>query len=422
MKRIIAILLASAMLFILCACKQQVPMEDFVPSNFTDAIMPIMETESGYYYALRGGYILKYYDKQSGNTIFCCNKPECAHDGNPYCAATSNEYSMHFAAEYGNAIYISAVKYVGEEQDAEFKLLRVEPDGTSLSEVCTYLTLKNAGVAHSTLNNGLLLHRGKAFVYYNYVYRDENGNFGDDMTTGIMIIDLATGNYHELPTDMYDAENVFLGQRCTRADGDWFYYIIQYLGSKNDECEMYRYNTETEVTEKVDVPITFSSYTVHDGFVYYTVADREKKEVTIYKHSPDTGETVEFSDKPMPAERIMESSIVGHQNNQPEITTDGKYFYYSDFGFDSSLSNKPDSPYNVVPKCTILDADGNQIASFDFPTDPTADPEHNFYSIAVNIVNDTVYAQYHEKVICCPLENILAGNVEWQELYVRSYR
>ena len=36
---------------------------------------------------------------------------------------------------------------------------------------------------------------------------------------------------------------------------------------------------------------------------------------------------------------------------------------------------------------------------------------------ALNILDGTVYIQYYDKVVCCPLKDILDGNTVWEEVF-----
>ncbi len=427
MKRIIAILLALAMLFILAACNggagKVTQTEDSIPSNNTiQWSYPIMENDSGYYYyAAQGFAALRYYDRQSGNDIICCNKPECAHDGNPYCAATSAEYDVITSGMYDGAVYTvvsTTFEQVLENSNTfEMKLLRNEPDGTLRSEVCTFLTLKNAMWSTADFQDGIILHRGKAFVDYSYHYTDMDGMMVGDPYYGKMIIDLATGEYYEMPwPDTLKKEDIIFAPHDSRIDGDWVYYVIVTYDDELNHCSIYRWNYVTQETEKLDIPPVFSSYTVNDGIVYYAkcdLNDKENKSVQIYKHIPETGITEKFTEMPIPVKNIIESSIIGPNNNQPEVTTDREYLYYVNFGMDSIISNDPEAEHYCQPECIIYSFDGQELARFMLPIEPRSD----FEMYTLNVVNGTVYYQSDYDVHCCSVEDILAGTVEWTKLY-----
>ncbi|MBQ1849647.1 MAG: hypothetical protein II139_04700, partial [Lachnospiraceae bacterium] len=70
-----------------CGEKEKKDLPEDTPWNH--GYNAIMETEDGYYsndYGLRSSTVkalqcLRYYEKESGNIILLCNKPECTHDG-----------------------------------------------------------------------------------------------------------------------------------------------------------------------------------------------------------------------------------------------------------------------------------------------------------------------------------------------------
>lgn len=425
MKKIISVILILSALITLCSCSggavKVSQTEECIPSNCQEMFEEIiLESENGYYFRVIEDWQekLKYYDKASGEVIICCSKPECMHDGNEYCAATSGKYLIQSMAMYDGAVY--AVMYTAFETDTlEFKLVRIEPDGTARSEVCTFLTLKNAGAAEADFMDKIILHKGKAFVDYSYSYVTSDGWAVGSSYYGKVMIDLSTGEYSEVPLpDGVTRDNIIHTARTSRVDGNWLYNVITTDEDKLNHFSIYRWNFVTGEYQKLDVPQVVSSYTVNDGIVYYTVVDRtdiENKTVQIYRHFPDTGVTEKFTESSIPEENVIETSIIGGNNNAPEVTTDREYIYYINYGLCSVINSAPNSKYCVQPECIIYSFDGDELARFTLPITPTTE----FEAYYTNIVNGTVY--YHQSragdVYCCSVEDILAGKVEWTKLY-----
>ena len=106
---------------------------------------PILKTDQGYYdNAMSKHLFLYYHDIASGKEILLCNKPECKHDGNEYCVATNSKYEPLAFQMYDGYLYVAA-KCLTDEK-LEFKLLRIAPDGSSLTEVATYYNTPAGGV------------------------------------------------------------------------------------------------------------------------------------------------------------------------------------------------------------------------------------------------------------------------------------
>lgn len=418
MKKLISAVLTVLMLLNLSACSggtQRVSQtEECIPSNMNMSWeSSIMENESGYYYnfSFDGTYMLRYFDKSSKEDIFCCNKPECAHDGNQFCAATSNDFFVSSSAMYDGAIYSFA--YEENNGTLKMKLLRTEPDGTARSEVCTFLSLKNSGCPFADFMDGIILHRGRAFIDYSYCYTNSDGMGVGLLHYGKMMIDLSTGEYSEIPLPCGIArEDILYTARDSRLDGDWLYNIICTDEQGTVHCSLYRWNFITGESEKLDIPDEFSSYTVNDGIVYYTTADMTNKCVQIYRWYPENGKREKFT-QPVFEKSIIETSIAGPNNDQPEVTTDREYIYYVDYGLASVISNDPDLKYYIEPECIVYSLDGTKLGSFVLPVEPRK--EYDAYNL--RIVNGTVYYFTYYYTLCCPLEDILNGKTQWTKLY-----
>ncbi len=425
MKRIITILLALAVLFTLSACSSGAvkvsQTEECIPSNLNMSWYPsIMESEVGYYYISveQNMYTLRYYDKSSGEDIICCNKPECTHDGSQYCAATTNEYAVESAAMYDGAIYSFAYILKAKDEPLELKVFRSETDGTARSEVCTFLTLKNAAGTTADFFDGIIIHKGKAFIDYGYGYRNSDSwNIVGDHCYGKMMVDLSTGKYSEVPLPdglTYDDIWDTAGNSCL--DGDWLYFVIRTKEHSSKCFSIYRWNFVTGESEKLDVPEHLSSYTVNNGIVYYTIVDSTDKEtnmVQIYRYYPETGKTEKFNNQPITEETVIETSIIGQKNNQPEVTTDRKYIYYVNYGLSSVISNDPESEYHIEPRCIIYSFDGKELGSFMLPVAPKT----QFEMYTLKFVNGKVYYLTEYEVFGCSVEDIITGTTEWAKLY-----
>ena len=99
------------MLISLAGCgEEKIISEDYNEGNCGNLFMnPIMKTESGFYYSqsIYNNLSLHYYDSAHGNNMYLCNKPECRHDGNEFCAATSDKFNVMETVLYGGSLYIN---------------------------------------------------------------------------------------------------------------------------------------------------------------------------------------------------------------------------------------------------------------------------------------------------------------------------
>lgn len=92
------------------------------PTGSVDYITP---TENGWYFRktvfpadndnsfhLDGISTLYYCDRESGTTVPVCAKPNCLHDGNEYCSATTKTYACSYMQYYNGNLYTVTTKYL----------------------------------------------------------------------------------------------------------------------------------------------------------------------------------------------------------------------------------------------------------------------------------------------------------------------
>ena len=100
----IAMMIACTMLLSGCSSQEKSSV-NYPDSDVMSNPQNIMETENGFYIGNTSLLFLQYHDKQSGNDIMLCDKPECPHDGRETCTATYNGISPSNIVFYDNNLY-----------------------------------------------------------------------------------------------------------------------------------------------------------------------------------------------------------------------------------------------------------------------------------------------------------------------------
>lgn len=380
MKRIIAVISLLIMILVLAACEKGGEAE-YVQSNpGTANNSPIMKGDGGYYYnaSTLSKLALRYYDIKTGKTIFLCSKPECSHDGNIYCTATSEKYHALGTGYYENELYIAVLEHTDSE--ILYKLLRASKDGTELAEISTFakMATDTSGLL-TTISAGLVIHKGKAYFPYEYV--------GDETETisGIAEIDIATGRSHSI------IEGAEHGQFFNvTAAGNMVYFMTM---SSDFSSNIFEYDiSEKHLECIVTVPAKdgiLGSGTVINGKYWYTLTKSDGENV-IKIYDPIAKETAD--------------SDLDYGDLQPVgISSDGKYLFISDGKLTNSLKENA--------RIAICSLEGEKLTEFEIPS-------HSTYSeYSVNILDGTVYLQYYDSVVCCSLENILNETPVWEEIF-----
>ncbi len=413
----------SAVLFSSCTSKK-VHYPDYISGNPSDIYgNPIMETEDGFYTNLHSFNLsLCYYDKATGKAVFLCAKPECLHDGNKFCTATQKGviYDGNICKS-GEYVYYAASEYVENEEKEYYKLIRAKADGTEFTELCTFQTTINDGVMHSILGENygrvMVVHRGYAIVpFYDFDLPADTS----ECTPNTMIIDIDSRSYKRLPVPDIDLTETLYGHGDYFLYEDWLYYTVSMKQSK-DSKSIYRYDLESGLTEKVEIPGKFTSYAVIDECVYYSSPTMGETPSKLWKYDPKSGTTADMSeqltieDKPFANAKFL-------WNGEHFIIWDEHYWT----GGIAIAKNHSD----VI---MIMDKDGNALAVYDMWNAPIPRRTNNqgeYLEYGLKSQNGKLYictflssddprSGYNEDirslVLCCEISDIIEGRAQWYE-------
>ena len=407
MKRLLSIISTACIVLSLTACAEEIPMEDYIHSGSEIGLFnSVMETGNGYYYnsTTFNDLAMRFYDKTTGKSIYLCNRPECAHDGDMFCTATSEEISVIYTAMYSDSIYIAGSVY--EDEEYKLNLYRASLDGTEFSLVCTYLTVKGMDLSLSLQEpSSMVMHRGKAFIPYTI--------HGDRNVKGAVIADISSGEVIML--DEYEDS----GYSNITAEGDYFYYTITEPSSINNK--LYRCDIGSSDTEELAVYEsheqangftldTIRSYTVIDGEIWYSVSNFANTFSAIYIYDPDENTNREFAGKLMydegeaPERPSWMPGSTGLGYYMPKLAYDGQYLYVAEQAFSAQSYDE------ITPTCHIFTLDGEEVGCIRYETEAGID-------FSLSFLNNNAYLQTMNGVKFCPISDIIAGNTEWTDLY-----
>jgi len=295
----------------------------FVSEDFEQGNRPgtmgnaMLRTEQGFYHyndTLEG---FRYYDNASGNELFLCNKPECRHDGNEFCVATNEKYTVLDYDLYGEHLMV----FVAEVTDTQvfYKVLALALDGSSMDEVATVLELERTPDM-SLYASKMYLHRNKALLTFT---TGASYELEDTMYYGLALFDLNTKNVTFLDEEPLAKENV--ETTGVTAYGNYFYYCRK----EGKKIVLHRHNIENGTDERCKLLTGFTGdYAVleEDYIVYLR---RSRKALCTYRFS--TGENEE---KVMLYEKVPQYDIAGMLLFETEegvpaqgLVTDGTYLY-----------------------------------------------------------------------------------------------
>ena len=292
--------------------------EDFEQGNRPGATgNAMLRTEKGFYHYndTLGGF--RYYDAATGKEMFLCNKPECRHDGNEFCVATNEKYTVLDYCLYGERLMVFAAEVT--ETQVLYKVLALALDGASMDEVATVLELERSPDM-SIYTSRMYLHRNKALLTFTTgaSYEQE-----DTMHNGTALLDLNTKNvtfFAEEPLAKENEETTDI-----TAYGDYFYYCKK----EGKKTVLHRYHIEngTDETCKLLTNFTGDYAVLEEDYIVYLRSSQ--KALCTYRFS--TGENEE---KVMLYEKVPKYDSYGNLLHETEegvpaqgLVTDGTYLY-----------------------------------------------------------------------------------------------
>lgn len=405
------VLLCLTLCFTGCG-KEKLVSEDFQRANCrNDNMNPIMKTDTGYYYnqCAFDELSLHYYDAANGKNMYLCNKPECRHEGDEFCAATSDKYWVMDTVMYSGGLYITAVEKT--ETAFEYKLLKAALDGSSLSEVVTYFSIDNIDLIFNG-SQEMTIHRNKAFLPYCIMHSD-NMEIG---ICGAAIYDMETGELTylgEKEGDLKVQNENFCGY------GDYMYYVK----AQKYKNELMRYSYADGSVEKIELKTGFKgNYAIYDeNTIFYIRGSGE-----VHRLSRDTGESTQIDTKDWlgfweeyeTEDGIKRDMSMGYSISS--VASDGEYVYVPE-GFSFEYCSHAQEKESYLTKkildyveVNVLDGEGNFINDIKVRIKDFLGYNEFF---TLHFVNDTVYLQTSVMVYECSKADFVAGNTNFKECY-----
>jgi len=337
--------------------------EDYVWGNTTSKLQtPILVTEKGHYYYSEqyGGW--RYYDVETRQELYLCNKPECKHDGNEFCVATNGKYQYERFTMYNDMIYATAVEVT--ETQYLYKLIAIALDGSELTEVATYMTVERSGQIpdNNTMKTELCIHRNKALIPMTAMGED---GLSESRLYGTALLDLDTKEVEYLDEEPLSKDNLTV--KNITGHGDYIYYCRR-EGKKN---VLHRRHIKDNTDESYKLLVGFDGrYVVLDeNTVVYLKLRYDAASLCVHNHI--TGENVERD--PYIWREIISTLPDGTTERHvtyysiADITTDGTYLYVEHVAIGCSKSAGEGEEYHTVKQwlqadVRVLDYDFNELA------------------------------------------------------------
>ena len=411
-KSILGMLLLTVLVLLSGCGKKEIPIEDYVQSNpATNGMTAILKSDTGYYYCTTeyGDMALHYYDVASGQNIYLCSKPECRHDGDAFCTATSEKYDVNSVCFYGGDLYLSVLETT--ESEFLFKLLRVAEDGSELSEVVTYLTLNKASLRAVVGGEEMIIHRGVVVLPYTLISMEGTTITGEVAgVTGTCLYDLVSGELTELPELEYGMRSN--GRERFTGYSDYIYFNTQ-QNRKNTLC---RYSLTDGTMEELELLRTYNGlYEVMDeDTIYYYYSGNRLFEYKISTKENTTHEAVFVSTEKHWNPVLNVEMETAEDYTCDDMMTDGTYLYAghgvyfrkTGKGSLGSIVYSDGTEEKIKAYVHVYDRELNEVVKVELSTEPYLGYQEYF---SVAILDGMVYLQTRPMVLACTLEEFLKG-------------
>ena len=326
--------------------------EDYIPGS-----EGFRKTDKGIYYYNKILNGFRYIDFETGNEMYLCNKPECRHDGNTFCVATNQKYTIDRFCIYNGKIVATGV----EETDTEYqyKVFTIALDGSEMNEIATYHTVvKNGQAGGVSERNGVLyVHRNK--VLLRLTISGQEG-IEDSAQYGTAILDLNTKEIVWLDEGPLSKENESVTDIFPQ--GDYFYYCKK----EGKKTVLHRYHITDGTDETFQLLIGFKGiYTVLGDNIFYAKGNGD----VLCVHHIDTGE----NEEKLLARTHIKYAWDGTGEEEEwkyritDLLTDGTYLYIPETSMEF-VRNEPDAGGVATWKeacLNIFDSNGNVVKSHD---------------------------------------------------------
>ena len=448
-----ALVLVICMLFGGCGGRKEEGLPEDTPWNH--GVSAIMETELGWYTTGIGEEIcLRYYDKESGESIFLCNRPECEHHCDDTCEATYRNLKVVNACLYEGFIYLlgwegvcndtldMAEKDIPETEIAEhidLSLYRAALDGSAMDKVATVFETDN--IQHQRVNRArrtagilnyehddtsFIIHKGVAYIP---VYLMLGGGSSGLRGAGLYKVNLSTGVTKEIET--YDT----LQSRAPAflyGVSDYVYYYRYDAGAKRQLW--YRYLISEDRIEAAD-PMFYKTEEQNEMFgksfldlgvpavftedrEYFLVRSYQEKDAGVLSILAVDAKTQELLPK-----ESFETKIEFNKRKFQFNPRDNGYYSLTYYDGKFIISD--------VETVYAYDLKGKEIGEVDVPQEALKwnDAEKQI-RLEFKINDGKLYliygtknagiiggTGYYHRVLSCPLDAIYKGQGEWTNAY-----
>lgn len=371
----------------------------------------IMETDKGYYINRLGGYgylmAMQFSERDTGNQIFLCAKPECLHDGSENCTATYKKMACPHSVLYGDAIYSLLME---DGDNITLSLYKSALDGTSLTKVGDVFTVANSSEEEDVNQmTSLVIHKGYAYISYQVVLGG-SPLFGF-AGSSLVKMDISSGKTEEL----WSAEEYFSGYaQDIYGDGDYVYYTNY---ANNDNGGFFRYDINSGEIKK----LWEKKYPVAgDNKFFFLEYDKENAQYDIYTCGKTDADIEKANSEGFELIiRDVENYYQTMRAYKDKLMTvdDGKVKIFSEsgelLGEIAFLDEYPEGKYEYSDPFFQIDISDGKVYFFDYDMERESEKYKKF--------NDdgsyTLTTDYHEIVYSCPIDDIIAGTGEWKFEY-----
>lgn len=229
------------------------------------------ETEDSCYFLFDD--FLYVYDKETRQSALLCSDPTCPHTYDSDCQALVSSASACYLEYYNGYLYTLSVaqEMESEVQKETLNLYRISLDGTKKDFVAKLAdSVKIGGSEYNCYNvYTAVIHRGYLYYMYGYGFGEDESSYYVNKSHVLYRISLDNPGEPEAICAMnYGGVNFGIQ---LEGHGSYLYFIQ--TGTEN---HMFRYNTESNQLEDIDIENPEFYVVYGDRILYYRLSDPDK--------------------------------------------------------------------------------------------------------------------------------------------------
>lgn len=289
-------------------------------------------------YTFSDGSFIYLFDPETGIYDYMCGKPDCKHEISDCNAYVPNFFEVEYYKGNFYTAFESRFLEAGDEDVTKYSIIKASQDCTTKDKV-----REIAKVLKENTNEGeapyitYIQHRGYFYYAYSIGEGTEEENYHNNGSNCLYRVSLESSEKEECILPLSFGTSIPIMNMT--AEGSYIYFVMSDEGGFG---KLYRYNTESDMVEQMDIgEIASETYTILNGKIIYKKNYNDK---ILYSYHPMNNTEEVFCD--MTDLDSGDSWNIGHDTNYV-------YVYYTNVDTKEAYVLFLDYKGNYIGKAVV---------------------------------------------------------------------